>query len=176
MKHAPSFPLAIALALPLALTACNGNTTANLAPTPGNPLDPEENAIVFQLNALRAQKGLSQVTACFSLNVSAAAHSDDMRDNNYLSDVSPTDMSTVRTRACTFGYKAACGTSIPMAELVAEGNGTGNETFAQWESDMTAGPILVEPPFVVVGLGRSIGADNERWTLDLASMTDPSCN
>jgi uncharacterized protein YkwD len=167
----------MALALPLALAACNGTTTAYGGPSQANPLDSEENDVLLQLNILRSQKGVSQVAVCFSLNVSASAHSDDMRDNMYLSDVSPIDGSTVRTRACKAGYAAACPpATIPMAELVAEGNGTGAMTLAQWATDTTAGPILTEAPFVEAGVGRSIGADNERWTLDLASVMDPSCN
>jgi uncharacterized protein YkwD len=169
----------LAAGLAVSLVGCGGTTACDCTPTPGNPLDADSNQIVQSLNASRMAKGVPTVTVCYSLNVSAAAHSDDMRDNGYLSDVSPTTMSTVRTRACSAmpSYAPACSTTnlIPMAELVAEGNGDGTSTYAQWSSDMTAAPILIEAPFVVVGVGHSIGATNEFWTLDLASQNDPSC-
>lgn len=161
--------------LPLALVACTGNTTAVGGPSPTS-LDDQEKDAIAQLNLLRGQAGLSPVLAvCTSLNVSASTHSDDMRDRQYLSDMAP-DGSTVRTRACAAGYTPACSGSIPMAELVAEGYGTGAETVTQWSNDPTAGPITRQSGFLVVGIGRSIGTDNERWTLDLSSMTDASCN
>jgi uncharacterized protein YkwD len=176
MKLLTSFPRATAvLAFALPLSACQGTTTAFGGPSQANPLDSEESSVIQSLNMLRMGKGLPQVAVCFSLNVSASAHSDDMRNKMYLSDVSP-DGSTVRTRGCMNGYTPACTGMIPMAELVAEGFGTGAETLSQWAADPTAGPILIEAPFVVAGCGRSIGADNERWTLDLASQQDASCN
>lgn len=167
---------AIALALPLALPACTGSTTD--PDLPSDPkLDLEEQAVIQSLNSLRSSQGLPTVTACVSLNVSASAHSDDMRDNGYLDESPPGNpSSTVRTRACTAGYTPACSGTIPMGELVAEGFGTGAETVTQWQNDMTAGPILVNPAFIVAGVGRSIGATAQTWTLDLASVADPSCN
>lgn len=161
--------------LPFSLAACSGTTAGFGGASQANPLDAEENSVVQQLNLLRQSAGVSQVSVCTSLNVSASAHADDMRDGMYLSDVSPTTGSDVRSRACAAGYSAACGTTIPMAELVAEGYGTGAQTVDQWHTDPTAGPILVQAGFVVVGVGRSLAADNERWTLDLSSVADPSC-
>ena len=165
----------LALTLPLALVACSGNTTS-----PNDPSDPtldvEENAVAQGLNTLRTSKGIAMVSVCTSLNVSASGHSDDMRNNDYLNDISPIDNSDVRSRGCKAGYSAACPpATIPMAELVALGYGTGAETLAQWAGDGTAAPILLNPQFKVMGVGRSIGAGYQKWTLDLASNTDPSC-
>jgi uncharacterized protein YkwD len=170
---APSFR-SVLLTLPLALAACNGTT--GLPATEANPLDAERASAVQALNALRASAGVSQLTVCTSLNVSASAHSDDMRDNNYLAETSPSTGTNVSSRACSAGYGAACGTSIPMAELVAEGYSSGDETVNQWKADATSGPILTKPGMVVVGMGRSLGGDNVYWTLDLSSAMDPSCN
>jgi uncharacterized protein YkwD len=175
MSPRPSFSSrAAVLVLPLALAACNGSVAAGGPSSPS--LDTEELAALAQINVLRGTAAVPLVTACTSLNVSASAHSDDMRDNGYLAEMSPVDGSTVRTRACKAGYAPSCTGNIPMAELVAEGSGTGAATVAQWAMDGTAGPILVQKDLVLAGIGRSIGADNERWTLDLASVADPSCN
>jgi uncharacterized protein YkwD len=167
----------VALALPLALAGCNGTTSCFCGPTPANPIDSDESSIVYDLNMSRASAGImTPLKVCTSLNVSAAAHADDMRDNGYLSDVDPTTMSNVRTRGCAAGYTPACSGSIPMAELVAEGNGTGSQTYSQWAADPMAAPILTEASFEVVGLGHSIGSTNDYWVLDLAADMDASCN
>jgi uncharacterized protein YkwD len=175
MTSPPSLPRVIAILLPLVLcAACSGNTTATDGPSQANPLDTEEAAVITALNMVRTAAGAPMVTQCTSLNTSASAHSDDMRDNDYLSDVPPSNpASTVRSRGCAAGYTPACTGTIPMAELVAQGYGTGGETVTQWQMDMTAGPILVEKSFTVAGVGRSQGADNEWWSLDLASDACP---
>jgi uncharacterized protein YkwD len=178
MSLVPFFHRVSSLAVPLALAACNGSTAVPTGPTQANPLDadPERVALVQALTTLRATAGVSAVAVCDSLNVSASAHSDEMRDDDYLAEVSPVTGSDVRSRACAAGYTAACGTTIAMAELVAEGFSSGAQTMAQWDADGTSQPILVKAGMVVVGVGRSIGADNVTWTLDFSSATDPSCN
>jgi uncharacterized protein YkwD len=163
------------VALTSALAGCSGATACDCGPTPPNPLDAEENAIVQDLNIARGMAGAPAVTVCKSLNVSATRHSDDMRDNNYLGMTSPNG-SDVRARACMAGYTPACATTIPMAELLAEGNGTGDSTYMQWAGDPNATMHLLEKDLIVVGLGHSIGLNNQYWTLDMASMMDASCN
>ncbi len=163
------------LALSLGLAACSGSTTSANLPSIANPLDSDRDDVMAQLNVLRLAAGVPIANDCYTLNISASAHSDDMRDNNYLSDVAP-DGSTVRTRACSAGYEAACGAAtIPMAELVAQGFATGEDTVNQWAADMTSDPILINAQLTWVGVGRSIGATAQYWTLDMASVDDPSC-
>jgi uncharacterized protein YkwD len=177
MTLASSFR-AVSLALPLALAACNGGTTVPNGPTQANPItvDPERVSAIQQLNTIRAMAGVSQVAVCSSLNVSASAHSDDMRDNGYLAEISPITGTNVSSRACAAAYAPACGSPPPMGELVAEGYFSGIETVTQWQMDPTSQPILVKPGMVVAGVGRSQGAQNVYWTLDLSSAMDPSCN
>jgi uncharacterized protein YkwD len=161
------------LAASSALLGCNGSAACDCQPTIPNPIDMEEETILSDLNAARGMAHL--VSQCKSLNVSAAGHSDDMRNNMYLSETAP-DGSDVRSRACKAGYMAACGTTIAMAELVAEGNPTGDSTYMQWAGDAMAQMHLMNPGFLVVGFGHSQGLNNVYWTLDLAAMNDPSCN
>jgi len=176
MAAAPSFLLsALHHSLSLPLGACGGSTTASDAPSIANPLDADRSAAVHQLNVLRQMAGVPLATNCVSLNVSASAHSDDMRNNGYLNDVAP-DGSTVRTRACTAGYAPGCVASTSMAELVAEGYASGEDTVNQWDADPTSGPLLVNPGLVWVGVGRAIGATDQYWTLDMAGTADASCN
>jgi uncharacterized protein YkwD len=174
MRAAPSFLAPLLLALPLALTACSGNTTASDLPSIANPLDTDRSDAMTQLNVLRQGAGVPLATNCFSLNVSASAHSDDMRDNDYLAETAP-DGSTVRTRSCSAGYEPGCVASTPMAELVAQGYATGEDTVNQWAADTTSSPILINPALVWVGVGRSIGATAQYWTLDMGATADSSC-
>lgn len=140
-----------------------------------NPLDEFESEVVVLLNELRAGAGVPTVKVCASLNVATSAHSDDMRDKNYLSDVAP-DKSTTPTRACAAGYAPACIGSAGMVEFIAKGNGEGDATFNQWKMDADTSVMLTRSEFVVVGVGRSLGADKPIWTMDMADKPDESCD
>jgi uncharacterized protein YkwD len=158
------------------LAACSGNTGAADTPSQANPLDPEESAVVARVNQMRTAANLPGVTVCYSLDVSASAHADDMRDNALPVGEPGSDGSTVNQRACTAGYKAACPPSTPaMAEVDASGYSTGDEAAAGWAADPTSGPILKNPALIVVGVGRSLGLAGYYWTMDLGGVDDPSC-
>ena len=181
MDLRPFFPAAALVSLGLA--GCSGNLTASGGPSQANPLDSEESAAVSELNQVRATHSppAPPVTVCFSLDVSASGHSDDMRDHPSLPlGETGSNGTDVRSRACAAGYKAACpgnpSGSPSMAEVVAEGNSTGVATLQQWAADPTSGPLIVDPSFVVVGIGRSMSVTAYYWTLDLASMHDASCS
>ena len=155
---------------------CGGDTTVTPGKSEANPLDDEENSLLLSLNELRGGAGISaKVIICKSLNISASAHSDDMRDGRYLSDKAP-DGSTPRDRGCKAGYTPACGSTIAMAEVVASGFPDGKSTLPQWTMDDKTKAILINPSLGVVGTGRSTGGDAVVWTLDLASEDDPSCH
>src|SRR3954469_9916562 len=144
MNARASFPLVV---LAFALVACGG-TDLPSGPSQANPPDAEESSVVFSLNQLRGTSGITQVTVCTSLDVSASKHSDDMRDKMYLSDMSP-DGTTARQRACDASYTPACTGDLAMAELVASGNATGKDTFLQWVNDKQSNPILMNPNLTV---------------------------
>jgi uncharacterized protein YkwD len=139
-----------------------------------NPLDEFELDLVARLNELRVGAGVPVLDVCASINVATSAHSDDMRDKNYLSDMAP-DMSTTPTRACDAGYAPACAGSAGMVEFIAKGHGEGSETLDQWQKDVSTGDMLTRAEFVVVGVGRSLGADQPIWTMDMADKPDSSC-
>jgi len=161
----------------VAAFAITGCTTVEFADkvSPANPLDEFELELVDQLNALRAGAGVSTLKVCASLNVATSAHSDDMRDKNYLSDVSPDNKSTTPSRACAAGYQPGCSTAAAMIEFIAKGHGEGTTTLDQWKEDAASNVQLTAPEFVVVGVGRSLGADQPIWTLDIADKMDASC-
>lgn len=142
-------------------------------PSPANPLDSVETTLVSEINAARAAAGAPAVAECRALNVSAAAHSDDMRDNAYLSDVGK-DGSTPRERACGAGYAPACE-NVFMAELVASGSGDPVHTVGQWKGDAASNAAMLEPALKVLGVGVSYGEEEPVWTVDLGAEDDGSC-
>lgn len=139
-----------------------------------NPLDAVESDLVGRLNDMRTKAGVPVLKVCATLNQSASAHSDDMRDKGYLKDVGP-DGSTTVTRACEAGFSAACEGTLGMAELLAKGNASAAPTLEQWAADTGTQPVLVDAGFVTLGVGRSMGGETAIWTLDLAAADDPSC-
>ena len=166
----------LGLLLGLLVVGC-GDVTTNLGPSSANPPDAEESALIAGLNKLRADAGIATpMLVCVSLNASASAHADDMRDNGYLSDTGQ-DSSTPRTRGCAAGYKPGCNNaSTAMAETVASGLVNGAETLPQWEKDDTTRALLINPALTVVGIGRSLQGDGPVWAMDLAAKDDPSCH
>jgi uncharacterized protein YkwD len=140
-----------------------------------NPLDAVESELVVQLNQMRTNAGVSVLKVCSTLNKSASAHSDDMRDKGYLKDVG-LDGSTSVTRACEAGFSVACDGTVGMAELLAKGYAGAAQTLEQWAADTTTQPVLVNGDFLTLGVGRSMGGEAAIWTLDLAAAEDPSCD
>jgi uncharacterized protein YkwD len=153
---------------------CSGNVDVQ-GPSVANPLDAEESAAVAAINTIRTGAGLSSLKVCTILNVSAAAHADDMRDHGYLSDTSP-DGTTSRKRACAAGYTTACSPTSSIAELVASGNASGTAVVQQWDGDPSTTKILRDPVFLVVGVGVSIGGSTPHWSMDLGSADEAACN
>lgn len=173
MSRTLSFALRASSLVLAALAGCGSVDVST--PSEANPLDAEEAALITALNADRKAAGLPVVTPCTSMNVIASAHSDDMRNNNYLSDTTPAGVSA-RDRACQNGYKPACSTSTAYAELVASGLPDGKGTYDQWKGDAKTAPVLMAPTVVVAGVGRATGGKVPVWTVDLASVSDATCN
>jgi len=157
----------------LAVTGCTSVEYADKV-SEANPLDEFESDVIVGLNELRKNAGVPTLQVCASLNVATSAHSDDMRDKNYLDDVAP-DKSTTPTRACEAGYQPGCIGTAAMVEFIAKGHGEGTVTLEQWKKDPDSSVMLTKPEFVVVGVGRSLGADQPIWTLDMADQNDASC-
>jgi uncharacterized protein YkwD len=160
-------------AVALTATGCSSVEFADKV-SPANPLDEFEQDLVNKLNELRQGAGVPTLAVCASLNVATSAHSDDMRDKNYLSDIAP-DKSTTVTRACDAGFEPACLGVPAMIEFIANGHGEGSVTLDQWKMDPASGVELTRPEFVVVGVGRALGGDKPIWTMDMADRTDASC-
>jgi uncharacterized protein YkwD len=183
MEHAPLFsatwPTFVCKVALFAAVALGGpGCTADIGvtgPSPANPLDEGEEAIMKAINDHRAASGAGTLALCASLNVSASAHSDDMRDQEYQSDTGK-DGSTPMSRACKAGYTPACSDAL-MAEVIASGSEDPAHTVGQWKEDATASPILVNAGLRVIGVGRTFRSDESPiWTVDFGGQEDPSCD
>ncbi|MDI1444824.1 CAP domain-containing protein [Polyangium sp. 6x1] len=170
----PILPVLAALGLAPWTLGCSTVEYADSV-SQANPLDAIESDLVGRLNDMRTKAGVPILKVCATLNQSASAHSDDMRDKGYLKDIGP-DGSTAVTRACEAGFSVACDGSIGMAELLAKGNAVASATLDQWAADTGTQPVLVNGDFLTVGVGRSMGGETAVWTLDLAAADDPSCD
>lgn len=169
-KSAQLFLASIALA---GVSGCDADIGVT-GPSPANPLDSEEQALADALNNHRTASGVPTLSICASLNVSASAHSDDMRDKDYQSDVG-LDGSTTMSRACAAGYAPGCSNAA-MAEVIASGSPDPAHTLSQWQGDATAAPILVNPSLTVMGVGRTFREDKSPiWTIDFGGEQDSSC-
>jgi uncharacterized protein YkwD len=157
----------------LTTTGCSSVEFADKV-SQANPLDEFEQDLVNKLNELRQGVGAPTLAVCASLNIATSAHSDDMRDNNFLSDVAP-DKSTTPIRACEAGFQPACLGVPEMSEFIANGHGEGSVTLEQWKKEPEAAALLTKSTFVVVGVGRALGGEKPIWTMDLADRTDASC-
>jgi uncharacterized protein YkwD len=166
----PSFGLFLLFSSPS--LGC-GSDVGREGASPANPLDPVESTLLSELNGARAEVGAPPLTVCRSLNVSAAAHSDEMQDQGYLDDVGK-DGSTPRDRACQAGYQPACD-NVFMAELVASGSGDPVQTVGQWKGDAESKTALLEPNLKFAGVGVAYGEEEPVWTVDLGADDDPSC-
>lgn len=166
----------LAIVLPLAALGCDGSEPPP-GPSTANPLDDEENKLLYEINRFREDQGVAKiVTACASLNESASAHADDMRDKGYLSDTGK-DGSTPRDRACAAGYAPACDASQPFAELISSGVAGAKDALAQWTAADNTRAILLNDAISVAGVGRALGNEeiDPTWALDLSAISDASC-
>jgi len=155
------------------LTGC-GDEAAPPGPSEANPLDSEESALLTGLNAARSSALLEPLVACTSLNASASAHSDDMRDESFVAGEG-SDGSTARERACEAGYQPACAEAM-FLEAVGSGGRTGEIMLRNWRDDATTNQVILDANLVVAGVGRSLTEDGGAvWTLDLGLENDPSC-
>jgi len=165
----------MALGLGLGVVGCGGSDES-VGPSEANPLDAEESRLVYDLNRAREDAGIAQIAiVCSVLNTTASAHSDEMRDTGVLSDKGA-DGSTPRSRACDAGYASACDGSATIAEVIGSGYEDGKASFANWLNDEPTKAVLLDPQYVTLGIGRSLGGTKPIWTLDLASIDDPSCH
>jgi uncharacterized protein YkwD len=142
-------------------------------PSQANPLDDEERALLDELNRARTDAGAAALTECAVLNESATWHSDDMRDNDFTADTG-TDESLPRERACSAGYEPACG-NAGFAEVIGVGSRSGALMFDALDDDPDSALILLDVSLVVVGVGRSLGGEGGRWTIDMGTEVHASC-
>lgn len=140
-------------------------------------LDATEQAFLSLLNDHRADEGLGALLNCTSLSRSAQGHAEDMRDENYFSNIGK-DGSASYDRACSACYEGGCGPQVAFAEVIGAGYATANDMMDAFKSKDGTNDILLLSGMVRVGIGRATGGGDygTYWVVDLASATEASCN
>jgi uncharacterized protein YkwD len=140
-------------------------------------LDAEEQAFLGLINQYRAQNGLGSLSNCTSLSRAAQGHSEDMRDQNYFSHTG-LNGSSPWDRSCDACYELGCGLKTQMAENIAAGNSTAQETFNQWKNSAGHNANMLGGAFVVIGIGRATGGGQYGvyWTTVFGAESEASCN
>ncbi|MCC5868443.1 MAG: CAP domain-containing protein [Gammaproteobacteria bacterium] len=148
---------------------CRGASDATIG------LDAEEQAFLQIINNHRVQNRLGTVRACTSLNRAAQGHSEDMRDQNYLSHVS-LDGRSPGVRACEACYERGCHSGV--GENIAAGSAGAQATFDQWRSSPEHNANMLNGSYTVIGIGRATGGGQYGvyWTVKFGAQDEPSCN
>lgn len=139
-------------------------------------LDAEEQAFLTIINQYRAQNGKGPLDGCVSLHRAAQGHSEDMRDQNYVSHVG-LDGSTPPDRACAACYEWGCDPLFGVGENLAAGNADAQSTFNQWKASPGHNMNMLNGSFTVIGIGRATGGGQYGvyWTTLFGVDSEPSC-
>lgn len=151
-------------------TSCtgNGNPTHGLASVEEDLLD--------EVNAYRASRGRAPVSICWSLNVSAQDHANDMRNKGYFSHVG-TGGTEFWERACTAGYTNGCVPNTWMGEIIAGYDSTAQGVMNQWLNSPGHEFIMESANYIVAGIGHACGGPfGHYWVMDFAGADEPSCD
>jgi len=163
-----------ALALPAGVAAAPGSTApvarAEYTTAAEYCADAEEQAVVAQINAYRAQNGLGPVAMSQVLGAAAQHHSDDMAARNYFSHTLA-DGTTFAQNIRNHGY----GYETLIGENLAAGNGTAAATFEQWRTSPGHNTNMLRAGFNAIGVARAFGAGTDYgwyWTTTFGGVAD----
>lgn len=168
----------VGISLPPHLVVAGGPCSADTS------LDSEELEFLELINDYRAENGLGPLVFSNALNRAAAWKSEHMATNDYFShDDAIIDRGFVdRLRDC--GYTA----NTWLAENIAAGNDTAEETFEQWRDSAGHNSNMLSPNMVAIGVARvfnetstygwywttEFGGENDGFTPPPASLPDTS--
>jgi len=116
----------------------------------------KEQQVIALINQIRAQHGLSQLTANWQLSRVARYKSQDMADNNYFSHTSPTYGSPFQMMK-QFGitYRTA-------GENIASGYASAQAVVNAWMNSAGHRANILNPSYTQIGVGYV--ADGNHWT------------
>jgi uncharacterized protein YkwD len=143
--------------------------------------DPEELALLSQLNAYRTEQGVGELTLSVSLGAAAKHHSESMATFNYFDGSHDLHFEgenqdqtvTWQQNIANHGYPDNTHTS--RAENLAAGFETAMETLLQWQNSPSHNEHLLSPKYQAVGIGRAFNPESEYrwyWTVTFGSLVD----
>lgn len=130
----------------------------------------EELVVLHEVNAYRAQHGLSAVVLSPGLTQAADFHSRWMMNNNCFSHQCGYEPD-FGARLSLVGYAWRWG----AGENIAAGNSGGAETFLQWVNSPPHRANLLDPRWRAMGISRTYSAQatyRHYWTLDFGDVVD----
>lgn len=154
-------------AIPADLASAGGPCSADTS------LDSEELQFLELINDYRVQNDLGPLVFSDTLNQAAAWKSAHMASNDYFAhDDAIIDRGFVeRLRDC--GYSA----NTWLAENIAAGNDTAEETFEQWRGSAGHNANMLNPNMAAIGVARAFDADSTYgwyWTTEFGGEDDGS--
>jgi uncharacterized protein YkwD len=139
----------------LCLVTCAVAALAALA-APSDPvLDPDERAVLQQINSLRAKSKLAPLKLSAPLTKAAKWMSADMAANDYFDHTDSTGRGFSR-RIAAFGFAGAT-----KGENIAAGtDGSAAAIFGQWKGSAGHRKNMLYAGFTEIGIGRAYDADS----------------
>jgi uncharacterized protein YkwD len=114
------------LVLCTSIAGCSSSESATNTPSPDTSVTAQAGDVGTRLNAVRAQRGLGQLTRSGALERAASAHANDMSRMGYFSHTSPAGGTLVdRVRAAGYPY-------CFVAENIAQGQQSAAEVMSSW--------------------------------------------
>jgi len=143
--------------------------------------DPEELAMLTELNAYRADLGVGELTLSATLGAAAKHHSESMADFNYFDGSHDLHFEgehqdetiTWQQNIADHGYPDNTHTS--RAENLAAGFELASQTLEQWQNSPSHNEHLLSPKYQAIGIGRAFNPESEYrwyWTVTFGSFVD----
>lgn len=142
-------------------------------------LQPNEEELLRLINEYRREQGLNTLDPVASLNVAAYRHSLDMGQRNYFAhqtmDPLPDYLSGPQPwdRTAAEGYPER----TTQGENLAAGQESAQSVFDGWRNSPEHNEIMIDPAFVVIGIGHAVVEETELadyWTADFGGQDAPA--
>ena len=170
---------------PASTFAAPGSTGTTLTPSAtlasSYCADPEELAMLSELNAYRSEHGLGELTLSATLGAAAKHHSESMANFNYFDGShdlhfegdSQDQTITWQENIANHGYPDNTHTS--RAENLAAGFESATQTLDQWVNSPSHNQHLLSAKYQAIGIGRAFNPESEYrwyWTVTFGSFVD----
>jgi hypothetical protein len=143
--------------------------------------DPEELAMLTELNAYRVENGEGELTLSVTLGAAARHHSEGMAAFNYfdgshdLHFEGPNQDQTITWQENIANHGYPDNTHTSRAENLAAGFETAVETLEQWKNSPSHNDHLLSGKYQAIGIGRAFNPEAEYrwyWTVTFGSLID----